>query len=67
MTEGYDKDDQSIQYEAVLFTGYNKQNLAQFGVEAQSSAVLDSACSSTVCGEVWMDNILTHWMKKTET
>jgi hypothetical protein len=42
----------------VLFTGYNKQEVSQLGVEARYCAVLDSACSSTVCGRAWMDNYL---------
>ena len=43
------------QEEAVLFTGYRKQSINQLGVEARNCAVLDSACSSTVCGQNWMD------------
>ena len=44
----------------VLFTGYNndiqtKLNVAQLTVDARNSAVLDCACSSTVCGQNWMD------------
>lgn len=38
-----------------LFTGYSKQDLSQLGVDARHCAVLDSACSSTVCGKVWLD------------
>lgn len=40
----------------VLFTGYNKQEVTQLGVEAGNCAVLDSACTSNVCGEDWMEN-----------
>ena len=39
----------------VLFTGANRQNVAQLGSEARNCAVLDSACSSTVCGEQWLN------------
>ena len=36
---------------AVLFTGYNKEEVRRLGVDARNCAVLDSACSSTVCGD----------------
>lgn len=39
----------------VLFTGYNKQDLSQLGVDAHHCAVLDSAGSSTVCAKMWLD------------
>ena len=42
----------------VLFTGFDKQAVSQLGVEARQCAVLDSACSSTVCGQNWLDNYL---------
>jgi len=41
-----------------LFTGYNRQEVAQLGVEATNCAVLDSACSSTVCGKDWMNSYI---------
>ena len=37
----------------VLFTGYNKEDISLLGRDAHNSAVLDSACSSTVCGQKW--------------
>ena len=37
---------------AVLFTGYNKDEIARLSVDARNCAVLDSACSSTVCGKL---------------
>ena len=43
---------------AVLFTGYNKGEISQLGIDSRNCAVLDSACSSTVCGEMWLDNYL---------
>ena len=43
----------------VLFTGNNKGDIAQLGIDAQNCAVLDSACSSTVCGENWLQNYLS--------
>jgi len=42
----------------VLFTGNISVYTTELGMEANNSAVLDSACSSTVCGEAWMDNYL---------
>ena len=42
----------------VLFTGYRKGDITQLGIEAQNCAVLDSACSSTVCGVDWLENYL---------
>ena len=35
---------------AVLFTGYNKEEVRCLGVDARNCVVLDSACSSIVCG-----------------
>ena len=35
----------------VLFTGYNKEEVRRLGVDACNCAVLDSAYSSTVCGD----------------
>ena len=29
-------------------------NISQLGTEAKNSVVLDSACSSTVCGKEWL-------------
>ena len=43
---------------AILFTGYNKDEIARLGVDARNCAVLDSACSSTVCGKIWLDGYL---------
>ncbi|ESO92708.1 hypothetical protein LOTGIDRAFT_175654 [Lottia gigantea] len=40
----------------VLWTGNKAENVAKLGVEAQNSVVLESACSSTVCGKTWFDN-----------
>ena len=42
----------------LLFTGYHKGDIAQLGIDACSCAVLDSACSSTLCGENWLENYL---------
>jgi len=39
----------------VLYTGFNKVNVAELGREAKNCAVLDCACSSTVCGSNWLE------------
>ena len=43
---------------AVLFTGNKKDDIVRFGVESRCCAVLDSACTSTVCGIGWMRSFL---------
>ena len=40
---------------AVLFTAYNKDEIARLSMDARNCTVLDSACSSTVCGKIWPD------------
>ena len=46
--------DNSDKEEVVLFTGSLKKEICQLGHEATNCAVLDSACSSTVCSENWL-------------
>ena len=43
---------------AVLFTGYNTEEVCRLGVDARNCAVLDSACSSTVCGTNLINNYI---------
>ena len=43
---------------AVLFTGYNTEEVQRLGIDARNCAVLDSACSSTVCGDKWINNYI---------
>ena len=38
----------------VLFTGQIKSNIARLGLEAKNCMVVDSACSKTVCGKLWL-------------
>ena len=45
-------------HHVVLYTGYNKADFLQLEVEAHNKAVLDSACSSTVCGKAWLEDFL---------
>ena len=37
---------------------YNKGEISQLGIDVRNCAVLDSACSNTVCGEMWLENFL---------
>ena len=37
---------------------YNKAEVHQLGIDARNCAVLDSACSSTVCGEDWLGSYI---------
>ena len=57
ITDTSPKDEQEDEH-VVLFTGYDKREIAQLGIDARNCAVLDSACSSTVCGETWLENYL---------
>ena len=41
--------------DVVLYTGYNQSKIRELGMEANNCAVLDSACTSTVCGQNWFD------------
>ena len=43
---------------AVLFTGYDIEEVRRLGDDARNCAVLDSACSSTVCGDSWINNYI---------
>ena len=38
----------------VLFTGYQKPGITQLGKDASNCAVLNCACSLTVCGKNWL-------------
>jgi len=42
----------------MLFTGNSKNELVLLARDAWDSVILDSACSSTVCGEKWMEEFL---------
>ena len=43
---------------AVLFTGYNTEEVRCLGIDARNCAVLDSACSNTVCGDRWVNTYI---------
>ena len=42
----------------VLFTGYHKGEIQRLGEEAINCAVLDTACTSIVCGKRWLQYFL---------
>ena len=42
----------------ILFTGNIKEEINQLRCEAQNCAVLDCACTSTVCGRQWLNRYL---------
>ena len=42
---------------AVLFTGYNTEEV-RLGIYARNRTVSDSACSSTVCRDKWINNYI---------
>ena len=46
------------QEEACLFTGKDPGEMLVLSTEAQNCAVLDSACSSTVCGKQWLSGYI---------
>ena len=39
--------------DVVLFTSYNKDDVLHLGLDSRNCAVIDTACSSTVCGNNW--------------
>ena len=46
-------------YEVGLFTGNDKDELVLLLHESWNSAILDSGCSSNVCGKKWIDDIIS--------
>ena len=43
-----------VRKQAVMFTGYNQTEIQHLGRESRNCAVLDTACTSTVCGDRWL-------------
>ena len=56
--KGKSDDSKAKSEDVILFTGNTQQELALLSYDAWNSAVLDSACSSTVCGESWITDFL---------
>ena len=46
---------EELSADIILFTGSIKQEMCLLTYEARNAAVLDSACTSTVAGTVWVD------------
>ena len=44
-----------IEEKVVMFTGYDKSEIQRLGIESRNCAVLDTACTSTVCGQQWFN------------
>ena len=56
-THYYEQDstgNEQVYHTAVLYTGDREEDIAQLQREADLAAVLDCACTSTVCGKKWM-------------
>ena len=49
-----------------LYTGNDKYSISELGREAGGCMVLDSACTSTVCGSGWFDDYVASLDEKTE-
>ena len=45
-------------FDVSLFTGNDTNELILLAQESWDSAILDSACSSNVCGKLWMEDLL---------
>lgn len=58
-TTNSDSEKNATQF-GVLYTAYDRQNMAQLCVEASGCAVLDSGCSSTVCGHDWFNSYMSN-------
>ena len=52
VTERMAKVDITEDEHVVIFTDYHKGDIVQLGIDARNCAVLDSACSSTICGHI---------------
>ncbi|XP_071114334.1 uncharacterized protein [Haliotis cracherodii] len=61
--EGGSENEETVE-QVILFTRNIKDNMAQLGNDARCCAVLDSACSSTVCGRMWLDVYMDSLDKK---
>ena len=54
-----DDSKRSSKEDVILFTGNMQEDLMMLTRESWNSAVLDSACSSTVCGEKWISEFIS--------
>ena len=47
-----------VEEQVVMYTGYNQDEIQRLGNESRNCAVLDTACTSTVCGDKWLQCFL---------
>ena len=52
---------------AIIFTGYNTEEVRRLDIDVRNCTVLDSACSSTVCGDSWLNNYIESLEKNDRT
>ena len=43
-----------VREQVVMFTGYDQTEIQRLGHESRNCTVLDTACTSTVCGDRWL-------------
>ena len=43
-----------VREQVVMFTGYDQTEIQHLGCERRNCAVLDTACTGTVCGDIWL-------------
>ena len=43
-----------VREQVVMFTGYDQTEIQHLGCERRNCAVLDTACTGTVCGDRWL-------------
>ena len=43
-----------VREQVVMFTGYDQTDIQRLGYESRNCVVLDTACTSTVCGDRWL-------------
>lgn len=67
------EDENVDEVKITLFTNDPMSDCEIFMTESQGSAIIDTACTRTVCGEKWLDNYVnglsqepTHKLMKTE-
>ena len=54
----------SVLHTAILYTGNDVEECMKLEAEAHNSAVVDTACTSTVCGKQWLDEYLKSLSKQ---
>ena len=54
----------TVLHTAILYTGNDVEECLKLEAEAHNSAVVDTACTSTVCGKQWLDEYLKSLSKQ---